>query len=316
MNEAVHALPPSPVYVFRGHVSPIASVFSGRAVWYAGDQDGYVSAWHTETKRAWAVWRAHDGAVLKVEEWQGLLLTMGRDNRLIFWNLNLNGTYDTRLPVEGDVVRQKPWMEHIVDVNATTFCGFALLGINDGLCFAVPHTQAVESIDIYAFHPLVREATALTPNEKTGSVMALAFAEDNLVAGFENGSVHFYRKAGSWQLFWSVHIHRDTVLSLACHENVVFSSSADAILAKMLIRSQVEEHVNCHHSGQQGLAIRGDGKILVTAGWDGKGRVFSTKSMQMLAILKFHEGALACAFTKDGILLGGKDGKISLWSVF
>ncbi|KAI0148323.1 WD40 repeat-like protein [Hypoxylon sp. NC0597] len=63
----------------------------------------------------------------------------------------------------------------------------------------------------------------------------------------------------------------------------------------------VETHpmkvINTKHSGQQGLRIRSDGKIFATAGWDSKVRVYATKTMSELAVLKWHEvGCYSVAF--------------------
>ncbi|KAL7629761.1 Astra associated protein 1 Asa1 [Parahypoxylon ruwenzoriense] len=63
------------------------------------------------------------------------------------------------------------------------------------------------------------------------------------------------------------------------------------------IETQPLKIINTKHSGQQGLRIRCDGKIFATAGWDSKVRVYSTKTMSELAVLKWHEvGCYAVAF--------------------
>lgn len=55
--------------------------------------------------------------------------------------------------------------------------------------------------------------------------------------------------------------------------------------------------VNTKHSGQQSLAIRSDGRLFATAGWDSKIRVYSAKSLKELAVLKWHQvGCYAVAF--------------------
>lgn len=55
--------------------------------------------------------------------------------------------------------------------------------------------------------------------------------------------------------------------------------------------------VNTKHSGQQSLKVRSDGKLLATAGWDSKIRVYSTKTLKELAVLNWHKvGAYAVAF--------------------
>ncbi|KAI1765393.1 WD40 repeat-like protein [Hypoxylon sp. FL1150] len=66
---------------------------------------------------------------------------------------------------------------------------------------------------------------------------------------------------------------------------------------KPVVEMQPLKTINTKHSGQQGLRIRSDGKIFATAGWDSKVRVYSTKTMSELAVLKWHEvGCYAIAF--------------------
>lgn len=86
-----------------------------------------------------------------------------------------------------------------------------------------------------------------------------------------------------------------------------FTSSADAIIAKHpldLRNSTVGESkplkvVQTKHSGQQSLRVRSDGKILATAGWDSRVRVYSAKTLNELAVLKWHkEGCYAVAFAE------------------
>ena len=51
------------------------------------------------------------------------------------------------------------------------------------------------------------------------------------------------------------------------------------------------------HAGQQGLSYRSDGKMFATAGWDSTSRVYSSKSLKEVAVLKWHEeGCYATAF--------------------
>jgi ASTRA-associated protein 1 len=135
-----------------------------------------------------------------------------------------------------------------------------------------------------------------------------------------------------------------------------FTCGADAIVAKHPIPdlgSKLETAplatVDTKHSGQQGLSVRSDGKIFATAGWDGKVRVYSPKTMKEVAVLKWHDvGCYAVAFSEveedhlgdanEGSLLaksdtirsrriqhaqtahwlaaGSKDGKVSLWEIY
>ena len=52
--------------------------------------------------------------------------------------------------------------------------------------------------------------------------------------------------------------------------------------------------VNTKHAGQQGLVVRDDDKIFATAGWDARLRVYSVKTMQELAVLKWHKEGCHC----------------------
>ncbi|KAI1452734.1 WD40 repeat-like protein [Annulohypoxylon moriforme] len=85
------------------------------------------------------------------------------------------------------------------------------------------------------------------------------------------------------------------------------SKSRPAISPKQTI-SSVETNplkaINTKHSGQQGLRIRSDGKIFATAGWDSKIRVYSTKTMSELAVLKWHE--VGCYTVAFAILTDGQ----------
>jgi len=56
---------------------------------------------------------------------------------------------------------------------------------------------------------------------------------------------------------------------------------------------------NTKHAGQQSLSVRSDGRLLATGGWDTRVRVYSTKTLKEVAVLKWHkEGVYAVAFGK------------------
>lgn len=55
--------------------------------------------------------------------------------------------------------------------------------------------------------------------------------------------------------------------------------------------------VHTKHAGQQSLRVRSDGRLLVTAGWDSRVRIYSSKTLRELAVLKWHkEGVYAADF--------------------
>jgi WD40 repeat protein len=60
-----------PSYILRGHTAQIHSVRFVRqnSRLLTGDAEGCIVYWKLETKRALAVWKAHDGAILGTEQW-------------------------------------------------------------------------------------------------------------------------------------------------------------------------------------------------------------------------------------------------------
>jgi hypothetical protein len=63
-------LPPAtPRYILRGHASAIQALhfFAHNTRLISADADGWVVIWDVVTKRARAVWKAHEGAVLEVK---------------------------------------------------------------------------------------------------------------------------------------------------------------------------------------------------------------------------------------------------------
>ncbi|KAL2018490.1 hypothetical protein VTK56DRAFT_775 [Thermocarpiscus australiensis] len=68
---------------------------------------------------------------------------------------------------------------------------------------------------------------------------------------------------------------------------------------KVAVQSEPLKAVNTKHAGQQSLRIRSDGRIFATAGWDSKVRVYSTRTLKEVAVLKWHQvGCYATAFAE------------------
>ncbi|KAL1870157.1 Astra associated protein 1 Asa1 [Diaporthe australafricana] len=81
--------------------------------------------------------------------------------------------------------------------------------------------------------------------------------------------------------------------ALASHK----SAAPPMVQKRTEVKTQPLQVVDSKHSGQQGLRIRSDGRVFATAGWDSKTRVYSTKSMREVAVLKWHAvGCFSVAF--------------------
>jgi WD40 repeat protein len=55
--------------------------------------------------------------------------------------------------------------------------------------------------------------------------------------------------------------------------------------------------ISSKHAGQQSLRVRSDGRLFVTGGWDSRIRIYSTKTLKEMAVLKWHkQGVYAVDF--------------------
>ncbi len=92
-----------------------------------------------------------------------------------------------------------------------------------------------------------------------------------------------------------------------------FDKARPAIKTPAVVTTPLKT-VNTKHAGQQSLIFRSDSKIFATAGWDGRARVYSAKSMKEVAVLKWHsDGVYAVDFAEveaekdDGGVKAGKE---------
>lgn len=234
------------------------------------------------------------------------------------------------------------------------------------ILIAVPGLQD-GNINVTSLPSEERIATLPSPKHtKTGMVMALGllYIRDSIhvLAGYESGHACIWRqsKTSKWEAIYLCQAHTQPILSLDVSSALreFYTSSADALIATHPLDTSgglEMTAVQTKHAGQQSLTIRSDNKILATAGWDGRVRVYSTKIKKELAVLKWHkEGCYALAFAdvdvSEGdtstntydksesslmkreltvqqrrtskaqsthwLAAGSKDGKVSLWDIY
>ncbi|XP_012510446.1 PREDICTED: guanine nucleotide-binding protein subunit beta-like protein 1 isoform X3 [Propithecus coquereli] len=164
---------------------------------------------------------------------------------------------------------------------------------------------------------------------KPGMLMCLRLWQANsgprplLLAGYEDGSV----------VLWDIS-ERKMCSRVACHEEPVMGLDFDPQKARGVSGSAGKALAVWSLDGRQALQVRGtheltnpgvaevtirpDRKILATAGWDHRIRVFHWRTMKPLAVLALHSAAVQCvAFAASGLLAAGsKDQRISVWSLY
>ena len=212
-------------------------------------------------------------------------------------------------------------------------------------------------MDIFSLPSTTRVHARIQTSAQTGMAMALCLRWVagilTLIVGYESGHVAiFTHREDTWSVIYISQAHTQPVLGLAVapQGEWVLTTAADALLVRHALGQEgMEKKVDTKHAGLQAVAVRSDGKIFATAGWDGRFRVFSTGKMKELAVLKWHTvGCYAVAFAevladeggeeqvgtevarplsvdearvrlesrKHWIAGGAKDGKVSLWEVY
>ncbi|KAK9462426.1 WD40 repeat-like protein [Lipomyces oligophaga] len=349
---------PAAVATLRAHNSSICVIafHSSNLRLVSGDENGWCIHWSLVTRRPIAIWKSHEASILSLL-WlsEDLLLTHGRDNKLHVFRLD-SQTLDVTIPKVSDNAPsrssnwRKPWLVVSIEVNALNFCGAAC---QDENTIAVPGTLDSDTIDIYNLLPnLTRPFKAIKASEKTGIVMALAFDNNYLIAGYESGHISVFQLGDA--IFSELYIfkaHAHPVLALAVHsvDSTFLSVSADSKIIKHQLTptTEIMQSIDTKHAGINSVKIRADQKIFATGSWDGRVRIYLYKSIKLLAAFPAGRqdkiGGLAFGFysptlshsqtvqtqtttikeklvqkiqDSHWLAVGGKDGRIGLWNIY
>ncbi|KAF9155648.1 Guanine nucleotide binding protein (G protein), beta polypeptide 1-like [Linnemannia schmuckeri] len=145
----------------------------------------------------------------------------------------------------------------------------------------------------------------------------------HMLVGYEDGSVTLFRdstvastagtpattnsantaKKGkrAMEVVWSTKYHREPVLAVDVSSKAGFAIScgSDNVLVKYDLSSSLQgtpEVVKAalKANGMADGKIRSDERVIALAGWDGRIRLFSSKTLKPLAVLKYHREGLYC----------------------
>uniref|UniRef100_A0A8C4LTL3 G protein subunit beta 1 like n=2 Tax=Equus asinus TaxID=9793 RepID=A0A8C4LTL3_EQUAS len=316
--------PPDPQFVLRGTQSAVHALHfcggaqgQGHPLLLSGSLSGLVHIWSLQTRRAVATLDGHEGQCvtwLQTLPQGHQLLSQGRDLKLCLWDLaeGRNAVVDS------------------VRLESIGFCrGSVLARGHQHWTLAVPG-RGSDEIQILEM-PSKTSVCTLKPeaDAKPGMPMCLELWQADssprplLLAGYEDGSV----------ALWDVS-ERKVCSRIACHTEPVMaldfdsqkargvSGSAEKALAVWsLDEQQALQALRTQELTNPGIAdvkIRPDRKILATAGWDHRIRVFHWWTMKPLAVLAFHSATVHCvAFATDGLMAAGsRDQRISVWSLY
>ncbi|KDQ19260.1 hypothetical protein BOTBODRAFT_27843 [Botryobasidium botryosum FD-172 SS1] len=135
----------------------------------------------------------------------------------------------------------------------------------------------------------------------------------SLLCAYEDGSVTLWthsRQDGGpkrtvegryWDISWSAKLHQESVMGLSVSRDaqLAITVSADHILGKYNLSETQASSTSTNperfvqhrtkHPGNAAVTMRDDGRVCAVAGWDGKIRLYSTKTFKPLGILVFHK---------------------------
>lgn len=87
--------------------------------------------------------------------------------------------------------------------------------------------------------------------------------------------------------------------------------------------TQVQKTHRLVNAGISDITIRPDKKIVATAGWDHRIRIFGWKKLKPLAVLDYHTATVHSVSFSDHssptdrlLAAGAKDHRISIWSIY
>ncbi|KAH9052959.1 WD-40 repeat-containing protein [Lactarius deliciosus] len=292
---------------------------------YSGDVSGLVVITSTRSIRPLASWKAHTDGLLGVEEWgeqQVITCTCG------------DGPSHAPSTVGGGSASSPGTLElelsYSLDVNALNFCRFSLLPLRDGEALvAVPNLADIWVLpSMERIHAAIGKGSLDVPTipgsdgrgikNPTGIIMSMHLlpapgATDPRALSLISscGSIANLAKERSiegigWECVWSSKLHVESVMAtaLSLDRSIALSVSADHLVGRYDIGIRTDSAGTVHrtkHPGNGAVAMHDEGRVCAIGGWDGRVRLFSTKSFKSLGTLVHHKAgiqALAFAHTR------------------
>ncbi|KIM39791.1 hypothetical protein M413DRAFT_28978 [Hebeloma cylindrosporum] len=320
--------PPTPLHLLRSHSHPISALAlsDDNERIYSADTSGKISVTSTRSLRAITTWDAHTDSILGVEEWDKYIVSHGRDNKVHVWLRIEDLPFSSRIGGSAGLPSlPTPSLAYSLDVNALNFCRFSLLNLPTGCdkkgepkaLICLPNLIDSSTADIWHFPSLERVHAAIGQEVKKSIFSADPGGRNtsgklSLLAAYENGSVVLreYNRKGKevsiegegWDVIWTSKLHVESIMAMRVSRTHDFALtvSADHIIGRYDLiaeKSPTEQRgvaYRTSHPGIGSVAIRDDGKVCAIGGWDGRIRLYSTRSLKPLGTLKYHKSACQC----------------------
>ncbi|CAH1165763.1 unnamed protein product [Phyllotreta striolata] len=308
-------LPPDPVYCFRedmGHIHSLSfCVRSSNFVSHilAGTEKGTVYFWDLETNRLQHK-QEMGKSIQALHSFDFKIVTQEKEGCLKLWSVR-KSSYEP-------------------EKTLTCGAGFGKSILVEEALVVPQENGRVDVVDVKTFETI----RSLAPDrENLGKIMALEEVTIGssccIMAGYETGDVvlwdmNTFRPCGHLKLqdqLTSITydpVSRRAVAGGASKNLQLFTVDSSYEMAVKLEISITNEGCNV-------VKLRPDQKILVAGCWDGKVRLFSWKTLRLLAVLAEHKESITDVkfsphpvnYWKSNIMASSSsDGLIALWNIY
>ncbi|OXB54794.1 hypothetical protein ASZ78_008063 [Callipepla squamata] len=301
--------PPDPQFVLRGTAAAVHALrFSCGGeepdvpILFSGSEHGFIHVWNLKTHRVEAALDGHGG---KSVCW---LETMDGKDRLL-----------------------RPFMAQ--ELRVCESC--AALGRD---VQRVTQRSAADSRSLVQVLELPSKTSVCTLKPEVGAKLGMPMclklwqvsrgSQPSLLAGYEDGSVLLWNLA-TGKVLSQLTCHQEPVMSLDFDSEKAkgISGSSEKVLSIWSLNEQQNLQVQQTHrlvnTGISDISIRPDKKIVATAGWDHRIRIFGWKRLKPLAVLDYHTATVHSVSFSDHrnpserlLAAGAKDHRISIWSIY
>ncbi|XP_053659015.1 guanine nucleotide-binding protein subunit beta-like protein 1 [Anopheles marshallii] len=319
-------LPPDPVFCLRSpdNCSYYSLCFHTPEHLYAGTNKGTVQLWELQTNRTSYQLNVGSSPILNLAHSTDALITQEKDGSVKLWTL-ADAEY---------LLRHEISSEHV---------GYCRLAYDaQSSTVIIPRDRAAISVLCAKTFSETMRLSPTADDEKLlpyGTVMCFQPIELQsqryLLAGYESGTLVLWdyrtgRPVGSTSHY--ITDDADCIQTIdydpVTNRGVCGGTTDQLSVFSIDPRSHQlipKSAIGIKNAGVHRLRIRKDLKVFVSAGWDGRLRIFSWKSLRQLAVLTVHKGELLdVAYSEAKVTMwnapvmaaAGKDGQISLWDLY
>ncbi|EAT35986.1 AAEL011892-PA [Aedes aegypti] len=314
-------LPPDPVYCLKssdlGAFHSLCFHTSERL--YAGNVRGTVQLWDLQTNRSTYQLSVGKSPIIGLAHTEDALITQEKEGTVKLWELT-NSAY---------VLRHESATDHV------GFCRFVYH--NDAVI--MPRGEANIAVlcgRTFTERQLLNPTKADPKLPPLGTVMCILPVEIKdkayLLAAYEAGMLVLWDLTSSKPIS-HLQVCQDECLMAMDYDPFtnrgVCGGTSDKIFVFSVDRPTMElrkkSEIAIKNAGISRVKIRKDLKVFVSAGRDGRIRIFSWKSLRPLAVLTEHRGELLDVIYSDEkvsmwkaviMAAAGSDGQISLWDLY